>query len=214
MKNTPNKYWNKFYNIENRFNKPSNFAKFIKKKILKKTDMVLDVATGNGRDAFYFSKYSKTVYGIDKSDVAIRLNKKKTKLENIKNLKFLNISSGNIKKLKKKKISLIYARFFLHAVNEKVENKFLKDLRKYFTKTLKIALEFRTIKDDLFKKGKKISKNERVTSHYRRFIDFKDFEKKIIKYNLKIIFKRIGQNLSKTTKENPHLCRVILISND
>ena len=103
MKNTPNKYWNKFYNIENRFNKPSNFAKFIKKKILKKTDMVLDVATGNGRDAFYFSKYSKTVYGIDKSDVAIRLNKKKTKLENIKNLKFFNISSANIKKFKKKK---------------------------------------------------------------------------------------------------------------
>ena len=109
---------------------------------------------------------------------------------------------------------MIYARFFLHAVNARVENKFLKDLKKYFTKTLKIALEFRTIKDDLIKKGKKISKNERITSHYRRFIDLKDFEKKIIKYNFKIIFKRIGQNLSKTTKENPHLCRIILIAND
>ena len=31
--------------------------------------------------------------------------------------------------------------------------------------------EFRTIKDPLFLKGKKISKYERLTDHYRRFID-------------------------------------------
>jgi acyl-[acyl-carrier-protein]-phospholipid O-acyltransferase/long-chain-fatty-acid--[acyl-carrier-protein] ligase len=34
-----------------------------------------------------------------------------------------------------------------------------------------LYLEFRTIKDNLFKKGKKISQYERITDHYRRFID-------------------------------------------
>ena len=32
-------------------------------------------------------------------------------------------------------------------------------------------LEFRTTKDKLLQKGKKISNNENFTDHYRRFID-------------------------------------------
>tara|TARA_Y100000816_G_scaffold43439_1_gene27224 strand:- start:1620 stop:1868 length:249 start_codon:yes stop_codon:yes gene_type:complete len=73
---------------------------------------------------------------------------------------------------------------------------------KYFDKKIKIALEFRTTKDDLIKKGRKISKNERVTSHYRRFIKLEKFEKKIKELKFKVIYKKIGKNLSKTNKEN------------
>ena len=53
--------------LKKKINLPSNFAKFIKKKFLKKKDIVLDVATGNGRDSFFLRKHIKFVYGIDKS---------------------------------------------------------------------------------------------------------------------------------------------------
>lgn len=211
MISTPKKYWNNFYDSKNKIIEPSNFAKFIKKKILNKNDIILDIATGNGRDAFYFSKFSKKVYGIDKSNVAIKLSKEKVKNRKIKNLKFLNLLSENIKYFKNKNIKFLYARFFIHAVNEKTEDKFFRDIKKYFDKKIKIALEFRTTKDDLIKKGRKISKNERVTSHYRRFIELEKFEKKIKKLNYKVIYKKIGKNLSKTNKENPHLCRLIIV---
>ena len=74
-------YWNKFYNSEKKNINPSNFAKFLKKKVIKRSDNILDVATGNGRDAFYFCKYTNFVYGIDKSNVAIKQNNKKKKIK-------------------------------------------------------------------------------------------------------------------------------------
>ena len=75
-----------------------------------------------------------------------------------------------------------------------------------------MALEFRTNKDILMKKGKILSFNERYTDHYRRFIDEDTFEKKVLKYNGKIIYKKSGLNFSKTKIENPHLCRMIIQS--
>ena len=59
------------------------------------------------------------------------------------------------------------------------------------------------------KKGKKISKYERITDHYRRFIDPKKFEKKLRNLKFGILYKKFGINLSKTANENPHLCRIV-----
>ena len=73
-----------------------------------------------------------------------------------------------------------------------------------------ICLEFRTTKDKLMKKGKKISKYERITDHYRRFININDFIKKIKKYNFEIIEIKQGINFSKFGSDNPHICRLIL----
>ena len=67
----------------------------------------------------------------------------------------------------------------LHAINETSENIFLKNISKNFQNDTLIALEFRTIKDVLMKKGKKISKYERITDHYRRFIDPNNFQNKL-----------------------------------
>ena len=74
MIKTTTGYWNKYYKSLRQDNKESNFAKFIKNKLVNKKDIILDVATGDGRDAFFFSKFSKTVYGIDESKVVIKLN--------------------------------------------------------------------------------------------------------------------------------------------
>ena len=203
------KYWNKYYLSKKKINLPSNFAKFIKKKFLKKKDIVLDVATGNGRDSFFLRKHIKFVYGIDKSKVAIDVNSKKVDYLNLKNINFKNLGSQQIKSFKKK-VTFIYARFFIHAISEKIENKFFNDLRKYFGKNVTVGLEFRTTDDKLINKGIKIGKNQRFYTHYRRFIELKKFEKKLEDKNFKIIYKKKGLNLSKTLKENPYLCRLII----
>lgn len=203
------KYWNKYYQYQNKISSASNFVKFINKKFLKKKDIVLDVATGNGRDSFFLSKHIKFVYGIDKSKIAIDLNNKKVDYLNLKNISFKNFTSQQIKFFKKK-ITFIYARFFIHAISEKIENKFLNDLKKYFGKKVTIGLEFRTTNDMLINKGVKIGRNERFYTHYRRFVDLKKFEKKLEDKNFKIIYKKKGVNLSKTSNENPYLCRLII----
>ena len=67
-------------------------------------------------------------------------------------------------KIKKLNFNVLYARFFLHSINEKIENKLLNALKTLNVK-FTIFLEFRTIHDNLMKKGKKISFNERITDH-------------------------------------------------
>ena len=210
----PNKiYWNKYYNSRDNNNKPSNFALFITKKFIKKQTFLLDVGSGDGRDSFYHRKKANYVFGIDLSNVAIEKNKLKARRLGLKNITFKNLSSDNLIKISNKKINFIYARFFLHAISETNENKFLKSIIKNFNKGTIIALEFRTIKDVLMKKGKKITKYERLTDHYRRFIDVKKFEQKLLKMNFKIIYKKLGINLSKSPNDNPHLCRIVFSRN-
>ena len=57
--------------------------------------------------------------------------------------------------------------------------------------------------------GKKISINERLTDHYRRFIDINNFKKKLEKMKFKILYTKSGINLSKSPNDNPHLCRIV-----
>ena len=70
-------YWNNYYNFKKNNNKPSNFAKFIKKNYIKKNTTLLDVGAGDGRDSFYFLNQAKYIFAIDQSDVVINKNKLK-----------------------------------------------------------------------------------------------------------------------------------------
>jgi tellurite methyltransferase len=202
-------YWDKFYKLKRNNNKPSKFAKFIKKKFLNKKSHLLEIGCGDGRDSFYFMNYVKKILAIDQSKSIIKKNIEITKKNQINNIDFqiLNVNSKKI--LGIKGYNFIYARFFLHAINFKQEKKFLNFLSKYSSKGSLVALEFRTTKDTLLNKGKKVSEYERITDHYRRFINVNDFVKKIINNKFKLIYKKQGINLSKYNDDNPHLCRLV-----
>jgi tellurite methyltransferase len=201
-----NLFWENFYKKDTLIYKPSSFAKFIKKKFInKEIKTLLDIGCGNGRDTFYFSKYVKDIQSIDNSRQAIIQNKNNKRVKN--NITFIkkNILNGLGDSVKK----IVYARFFLHTINYRNEDIFLKILKKISNKTTIVALEFRTTKDQLLQKGVKISTNEGLTDHYRRFVDVGDFLKKLNKINFKIIYLKQSINLSKYKNDNPHLCRVV-----
>ena len=107
-------YWNNFYKTDVKLNKNSNFASLIKNKFLKKKMEVLEIGTGNGRDAFYFSNYVKSIIAIDQSKTIINENKSKLKKLKIKNLHFYKCSVNQIKKIKKKILLVLYMRDFFY----------------------------------------------------------------------------------------------------
>ena len=204
-------FWNKFYNSKNdlKIPKPSNFGIFFYKNFIKRNNEILEIGCGNGRDAFLFSKKTKKIIALDQSKNAIKINlllSKKFK----KKINFLNKDFAKIYKDKRLKFDILYARFFLHTINQKQENDLFKII-KYFKKknSFLVGLEFRTNKDILIKKGKYINQNTRFTDHYRRFINVKSFLEKIKKNNFKVVYFKQGINLSKTKNENPNLCRLI-----
>ena len=201
-------YWNNFYKKFN-LKKPSTFAKFVlKKNYIHKNSKVLDIGCGNGRDTFYFLNRKIKIIGIDKSETAINKNK------NINSKIFLNIDVIKDKKnivdlFKKERINRIYARFFLHTLNNKEEKIFIRFCDKILKKNDLILLEFRTCKDDMINKGKKISNFESITSHYRRFVDPIKFIKKL-KKNYSLVYFMQKSGLSNYKRDNPNLARIVL----
>lgn len=206
-------YWEEYYKKKNKTFKPSNFAKFlINKKFIKKDSVVLDLGCGDGRDTFYFSNNVKKVFGFDKSKIIIKKNSKLSIKSKMKNISFERLDLGentSYKRFNKINFSVLYARFFIHAVNERLENKLINIIT-LLPKKFWIVFEFRTIKDSLMNKGRRISKFERITDHYRRFIDVNNFLKKFDNKKIKILYKKEALNLSKYKRDNPHLCRLIL----
>ena len=203
-------YWNKYYRLKKNKLNSSNFAKFIINYFKKKElNELLEIGCGDGRDSFYFSQKLKKITSIDKSKEAIKNNIFFSKKKNIKNIFFLSKDITKIKRLKFKEFDIVYARFFLHTIKLNDENKLLSILRKKLKVNTYVCFEFRTIKDEMFNKGKKLSKYERITDHYRRFINVIDFKKKV-KKDFKILYCVAKKGFSKYKKEDPHLCRIIL----
>ena len=200
-------HWDKYYK-KNLILKPSSFARFCIKYI-KKNKNIIDIGSGSGRDTFFFFKKGTISLGIDFSKSAIeKCNFLSEEISN-KYLKFKCLNTKNINF--KEKFDYIYCRFFIHAINKSEENILLNKLKIISKKNTFFFFEFRTVRDPLIKKGKKISENERVYGHYRRFIEpenfLSDFLKKIPS---KIIFSGERKNLSKIKGDNPSLYRLIL----
>ena len=137
MKKNIKDYWNKFYNKKIIF-KESSFARFVFKKFPStKKKKLVDVGCGNGRDSFYFNKKGYDVTGLDLSNSAIQNNSL------FKN-NYLNFNRFDIEKNStSKKFDIIYSRFFIHALSEKGEKKFIKFINKTKKNNTFVCLEFR-----------------------------------------------------------------------
>ena len=208
-KKTDKDFWNVFYKKKSAVSKPSNFAVFVKKFLKNYSSTIIDVGCGNGRDLFYFKKNKFDIMGIDLSKNAVSLIKKG--LKNTKDKKKIihsDFASFDYKKNVKKKFS-IYSRFTWHTINERSEGTLLKKISK-IPNLEYIFVETRSDKDELCGVGKKISKNEFVTDHYRRFINKNNLVKKI-KKSFKIIYLKESKGFSKFKKEDPCLIRLIAI---
>ena len=201
------KYWDKFYGNKTNRNE-STFAKFTYKIISNnKTSKILDIGCGNGRDAFYFNKKGFNVTALDISKKVIIKNSKKK----LKNLFFKKFDVGKNKL--KNKFEIIYCRFFLHALDKKLEDKLINLIKDVKKKKTIVFFEFRNYKDKIFGNFKKADHNtiiEFEKGHFRRIIDPKVFKKKFtIKTKAKIIYQKSGINLSIVKKDNPNLSRMV-----
>lgn len=204
-------FWNKFYKKRLSLNKPSNFALFILKFIKKKHTKIVDVGCGNGRDIFFFKKNKIEFFGIELSKSASKLIKtklnKKSEKKKIFNENFVKF---NYKKNIDGEFS-IYSRFTWHSINKENETIFLNKMSK-ISNLKYLFIETRSDKDELCGVGKKISKNEYITDHYRRFINKNDLLKKI-KRSFKILYIKESKGFSKFKNENPCLIRLIAEKN-
>lgn len=198
-------YWQNFYKNK-KFHKkidfPSQFAIFCIGEKLNESN-IIEFGCGNGRDALFFSKYFKKVYAFDKSKFAIDYNKKKF-LKN-KNLNFYRYDINDkfkLIKLRNKK-KCIYARFFLHTLNDHEITVFTKLCSSLLKKNEKVFCEYRTKKD---KFQKKVFRN-----HFRNYLNPKNISRIFKSQKLNKIYQVEGQGFAIYKNEDAYVSRQIFI---
>lgn len=125
-------YWNSYYKGLNSKPIPSQFAAFILNEFNQFSDFV-DIGCGNGRDAFFFSKFGKRVLGLDGSEVIIQKNKRVAEESNLSaSFKDFNLFDDDILSRLRSFIDetfsspVFYSRFFLHVLDDKEIYEFFK----------------------------------------------------------------------------------------
>ena len=102
---------------------------------------------------------------------------------------------------------MIYARFFIHAIDHSGEMSFWKIAKSCIKKSGKVYVEARTVNDTLRMSGKKISETESIFGHYRRFIEPSVLIKNAESNEFSLTYKVIGQGMAKFREEDPEVTR-------
>jgi len=172
-------YWNSYYQI-NHAEIPSQFAQHCV-KLFKPVSTIIDVGCGNGRDTWFFRQHGHIVIPIDgaicKVPQYIRINAKD-----------FNYADADV----------VYARWFLHAVNEKTQTDFLQKAAIALKNSGLLCIECRSDKDTFFN-----------NSHYRRPINRDMLQQELLDLNLEIVENEEARGFSPLTNNDPLLIRMI-----
>lgn len=207
-------YWEQYY-LKAKKQKPSTFCTFINNFITKKY-LILDIGCGLARDSIEFANQGHQVIGIDKSKEAISAANSLSEKEGYDNIEFyaIDISDEIIfseklrvfkEKAHRKNVNIMYYfRFFLHSIDEEIEDKLLNAISSYLEKGDIFAAEFRIKEDE--------TRYKEHGDHYRRFIDEEILIDKLKKkYGMtKLVLFQKGNGFSIYKREDPFVARIIL----
>ena len=111
-------YWNKFYKNRSAVDFPSSFAEFCLENYINTGSKILELGSGNGRDALYFFRKQNHVIAIDQSVESSSLNDEKQKvITNPINLEVINDDFIKYDYMQHVGVNIVYSRFTLHAIS-------------------------------------------------------------------------------------------------
>jgi adenylylsulfate kinase-like enzyme/SAM-dependent methyltransferase len=203
-------YWNSYYLRRKAPINPSSFALFCSANYFNKNCHILEFGCGNGRDSFYFSKTHR-VTAIDESTVVVAANRARALQEGVLSLDLFHGEFGKFIPGLPNAVDAIYGRFVIHAMSEEAETRVLRESWRLLRNGGRLFLEFRTTRDPLMINGTQLGRNERITDHYRRYIDFEEFCKKLISLAFNLEFAVEKQGLAAHGCDDPVVGRIVAV---
>jgi tellurite methyltransferase len=205
-------YWEEYYS-KHAYDKEicinSSFAKFCEESFFQnKTLNIVDVGSGNGRDAIYFSRMGHKVIAIDQSSIAIEAMSASDGKN--RNLLFMQEDFVKYDFNLLNSIDVFYSRFTIHAINKHDEGILLPKIYNSLNIEGLFCVEARTTRDSLYGVGSPCGDNTFLTDHRRRFIDAQVFLQQVLALGFKLLFFIEEDNLSVYQGDNPTLMRVVL----
>jgi tellurite methyltransferase len=205
-------YWENFYKksgFDSNINNQSTFASFCLKKYLNGKNLrIVELGSGNGRDAIFFTENGNDVIAVEQADSGIGVIRGKENREIKLKLVTDNFLTHDYSLYKP--VNVFYSRFTLHAITSEEEDIMLRAVSDNLTENGLLCIEARTINDPLYGQGEKVDVNTFKTDHCRRFIDTKEFLDKILKMKFSLLYFNEGNNMSIYKDDNPVLMRIIL----
>ena len=208
-------YWEEYYKLHGRdkeISDSSSFAKFVLKNFFSERKFnIVELGSGNGRDAIFFASNGHNVIAIDQSTKVINIQK-----QNLHNKFAMNLHSKAQDFVKEdystyEKIDVFYSRFTIHSISKSDELELLPRIYDNLESKGLFCVEVRTINDPLFGVGEFCGENTFMTdNHKRRFIDTKVFREQVLDLGFKELYFIEENNLSIYKNDNPVLMRIIL----
>jgi SAM-dependent methyltransferase len=218
LRSTPNLgYWNDYYAgrrpDEPWSLSPSQFAAFVANE--RKAGPLLEIGCGNGRDALFFASVGFDVTGVDYCETAVKLCAERAGGAGLpaafEPLNLYDVAQVTaFVEAHACAFETLYARFFVHAVNELGEMELLKLAVSVLEPGGRAYLEFRTVEDERASAGRTISANEREDGHYRRFIDVDELIGRASDHGLAAVYRVAGHGMAAFRGEDPHVARLVL----
>ncbi|CUR59601.1 hypothetical protein NOCA2640012 [metagenome] len=203
-------YWANFY-ARNSYASGSTFFEFVNARA-DTPATIIDIGCGDGRDSCAFAVAGRQVLGLDQSPVGIENAAAHAhRLEVADHCRFLVCDVADIDDLRRaldqgvergEEPLMFYLRFFLHAIDDEVQDGLLAAIDTHARAGDYFAAEFRTDKDE---------QNSHVhTRHYRRFQNAAEFSARLTgELRFEILHEEERTGLSPYRDEDPVLYRVI-----
>ncbi len=206
------RYWESFYKKRQAVNFPSTFAEFCVADYIPTGSTILELGSGNGRDAFYFSENQNNVIAIDQSAEVYELEDKKLEVSPTKDrLKIIQDDFVKADYSRFADVNVIYSRFTMHAITLEQEDMVLAKSHEALPSDGLFLIEARTTRDPLCGVGEHKEGHAYFTDHYRRFIHTPDFLHKVMKIGFEVVYFLEKNGLSVYKDEDPVLMRIVLV---
>ncbi|MCP8895358.1 class I SAM-dependent methyltransferase [Shinella daejeonensis] len=196
-------YWDRYYTGRSAPILPSQFAVFILGEY--QPDTVLDIGCGSGRDSFWFAQQGIPTIGVDGSQAAVDMcNERANGTEHLKFVQADIAAPGLADRLlgETQGSTLIYARFFLHAINDDGQTAFLQQAVQILkTRGGILAVEYRTVRDQALAKA--------TDDHYRRFIEPANLVAEAARMGLRCSYAVEGFGFAKYKSDDAYVARMI-----
>jgi len=197
-------YWDEFYKTFNDTT-PTLFARECVSPYsafkISAHDRVVDLGCGTGRDTLFFISQGIQAIGVDACELAVERIK-----PNALHCDFGNLDTMTLPFTP----TVVYARLVVHAVPLDVEYKMIRWITDILPTGGRFLSENRTVLDSLYGKGTKISDNEYVDGHYRRFLD-ESFLDRLREAGFMLKAMQFGNGFAVRDNENPIVLRVAAV---
>ena len=208
-------YWNNYY--KNHGNdkdiiQASSFAQFVSNKyLLKKKFNIIELGSGNGRDAIFFAQQKHNIIALDQSLEGMDAVRKiiDTDISKYFHPKKSDFVFEDYSKYKN--VDMFYSRFTIHSITKSDELFLLPKIYDALGVDGLFCIEVRTTKDPICGIGENCGENTYIKdNHKRRFIETKEFRTQVSELGFTEIYFIEQNNLSIVKNDNPTLMRIVL----